>query len=71
MKKSMGKKSVHVQVPADLHDTLGRVCINTGLSATAVITQYLRYLKAQYPKKKEPLNEKSATDFKLDASSPE
>lgn len=68
MKKSQGKKSLHVQVPADLHDVLGRLSIDTGLSATAIITQYLQYLQAQHYKKREPLHAKSTTDFKLDAT---
>lgn len=70
MKKSQGKKSIHVQVPVDLHDTLGRVSIDTGLSATAIITQYLQYLQAKHYKKREILNERSDTDFKLDATTP-
>lgn len=65
MKKSQGKKSIHVQVPADLHDTLSRLSIDTGLSSTAIITQYLQYLQSIHYKKREPINEKSTTDFKL------
>ncbi len=71
MKKSQGKKSLHVQVPALLHDTLGRVSINTGLSATAIITQYLQYLHAQPANKRIPLNAKSPQSFKLDAGNPD
>ncbi len=67
MKKSIGKKSLHVQVPAALHDTLARLCIDTGLSATAIITQYLQYLQSKHHKKREVINEKSNTDFTLDA----
>lgn len=67
MKKTQGKKSLHVQVPADLHDMLGRLCIDTGLSATAIITQYLQYLQSKHYRKREPINEKSDSDFKLDA----
>ena len=67
MNNKLGKKSLHVQVPADLHDVLGKLCIDTGLSATAIITQYLQYLQAQHYKKREPLHEKSTADFKLDA----
>lgn len=70
MFKSMGKKSVHVQVRADLHDTLRRLCIDTGLSATEIVTQYLQYLHVQHYKKREPLNAKSHSDFKLDARTP-
>lgn len=69
MKKIQGKKSLHVQVPADLHDVLGRLCIDTGLSATAIITQYLQYLQSKHYKKREVLNGQSNSDFKLDASS--
>ena len=69
MKKSQGKKSVHVQVPVELHDLLSRLCIDTGLTATAIITQYLEYLQSIHYKKREPINEKSPTDFKLTVTS--
>lgn len=68
MKKTQGKKTVHVLVPADLHDTLSRLCIDTGLSATAIITQYLQYLQSKHYKKREVLREGSTTDFKLDVA---
>lgn len=67
MKKSQGKKSIHVQVPAELHDVLGRLCIDTGLSATAIVTQYLQYLQSKHYKKREALNASSNTNFSLDA----
>lgn len=70
MKKSQGKKSLHVQIPVDLHDVLARLSVDTGLSATAIVTQYLQYLQSKHYKKRDVLHEKSASDFSLDARAP-
>ena len=68
MVKSMGKKSLHVQIPVELHDTLAKICIDTGLSATSIITQYLKFLRSRKKKNREILNATTSTkcSFRLD-----
>lgn len=43
--KSEGEKVIHVRVKAILHDTLKRMCVETGMTQTQIISQYLTYLR--------------------------
>ena len=65
MKKVEGKQTLNVRVPVKLYMTLKRVSLNTGLSQTEIITQYLRYLDKKHYAQREPINEHSDQDFEL------
>jgi len=70
MKRNTGKKALNLNVPADLYDMYAKLCIDLGISKTEGIIQYFRYLRAQYYKKRNALDEESESDFKLDAGKP-
>ena len=65
-----GKMSLNMYVPADLHEMLKNLSLETGLSATSIVIQYLEFLQAQHPSKRKVLSEKSTTTFKLDTTKP-
>lgn len=66
MAKNLGKKSINMDIPADLYDMLRKLCVDTGLTATSIVVQYLEYLQKQHYKRRQVLNEHSESDFKLD-----
>lgn len=66
-----GKMSLHVNIPVDLFVVLKELSDETGLTSTAIITQYLQFLQAQSPEKRQALNDKTTTTkFKLDKAKP-
>ncbi len=72
MKKSQGKKSIHVLVPVELHDMLMKLCVDTGMTVTAIITQYLKHLKSKKTKNRIILDgQTNDPDFRLDARTTE
>lgn len=66
MFKKVGKRSLNVDVPADLYDMFGKLCIDLGINKTAAIVEYLKYLKKTHYKQRETLNDKSIAAFRLD-----
>jgi hypothetical protein len=66
-RQKLGKKSLNLDVPADLHDMYSKLCIDLGITKTDGIVQYLRYLQKQHYKHRQVLNDTSPPDFKLDA----
>jgi hypothetical protein len=57
--KQLGTKTISVEVPIDLADTFGKLCIDRGVTRTQAIIKYLKYLKAIYYKHREFLDEES------------
>lgn len=53
------KKILSVYVPADLHDIYAIACAQAGITKSAGIVHYLRYLKAQHNRKEALLHGKS------------
>ena len=70
MKKKPVKKRLNVEVSIDLHDMLKKLCVDTGLTATEIIVQYLEYLQKKHYKQRQVLDESSTTEFKLDERKP-
>lgn len=71
MNKKQGVKALYIRIPADLHEMLAKLAIDTGLSSQEIIVRYLKYLKKFHAKKREPLNDKRKGDFSLDAGESE
>lgn len=66
-KGTQGTKIIYVRVKANLHDTLKRMCIATGLTQAAIIEQYLAYLRNKQHVPAWVLTEKTTNDkFQLD-----
>lgn len=64
------KKPLNIRLPADLHKVLFKLSVDSGLTVTAIITQYIQYLKTKHYKKREVLHENSSSDFKINANVP-
>ena len=62
---------MNLDVPADLYDMYGKLCIDYGITKTEGIVRYFRYLKSQNYKLRKVLNDRSVSDFKLDEREPE
>jgi hypothetical protein len=64
---NQGTKIIYVRVKANLHDTLKRMCIATGLTQGQIISQYLAYLRKKQHIAQWVLTEKTQDDkFQLD-----
>lgn len=59
------KRAMNVELPADLWQMFSKLCIDSQVSKTEAIIQYLKYLKAQNNKCRRLLNEGSEDNFKL------
>lgn len=55
-------KVLNIRIDSELHDMLMHLSIELNITATEIISQYLKYLKAKYKTKRKPLNESSNTD---------
>lgn len=64
-----GKKTIHVQVPANLHLMVHKLACDEGISITEIIVRYLKYLRAKPYRERRLLDAKSAPDFTLDDTS--
>lgn len=61
-----GKKALNIDLPIELHDILKKVAIENGLTVTAVIVQYIQYLRQKRYNQRKALNGKSKANFTLD-----
>ncbi len=57
-----GTKAINMRVDSDLHDTLMHLSIELNITATEIVSQYLKYLKKN---KRKLLNEHSKPEFTL------
>lgn len=64
--KRLGKRSINLDVPADLYDMYAKLCIDLGITKTEGIVRYMRYLQKQHYKHRRVLDEESPQSFKLD-----
>lgn len=61
------KKSLNLEIPVDLYNMFAKTCIDYGITKTEGIIRYFKYLQHQQRRKKEILDEGTATDtFTLD-----
>lgn len=67
MTKKQGVKALYIRIPADLHEMLAKLAIDTGLSSQEIIVRYLKYLKKYHAKQRTPLDDEQKGDFTLDS----
>lgn len=66
-KKTEGSKFLSVRVPLSAHDMLKKLAIDSGLSITEIIMQYIRFLRKKHWKHRSLLleNQAQASKFRL------
>jgi hypothetical protein len=66
--KNRAKKVLNIRIPADLYDSFAKLCIDYGITKTAGIVLYMKYLKQQHNIKRTLLSarHKPAEPFDLE-----
>lgn len=65
-----GKKTLNIDIPADLFNFYAKACIDAEITKTEGIVRYMKYLRKQPFRSREFLNEDTESNFKLDGRKP-
>lgn len=71
MASQHGKKILYASIDAELFNMYSKLCIDMGITKTDGLIQYFKYLKKQHHNQREGLNERTKSDFRLDARKPQ
>lgn len=71
MAKIVGKRTLSVQVPADLYVMFSKFCMDSEVSRTEAIVKYLKWIQKQPVAQRRLLNATSKADIGLDGDDEE
>lgn len=56
--KNPAKKSLNIDLPADLYDEFSKICIDAQITRTKALIKYIYYLRSLHKKKRKLLDER-------------